>query len=79
MIPSSFSSVWIIWHVKAITSALSGAQPSKKAAPQPGEDGKHRSSSPLLPGLASVVLRVWWKMVFMPCKNVVIADNLPNS
>lgn len=32
-----------VWHGKAVTSALSGAQPSQKAAPQPGGD---RNNSP---------------------------------
>lgn len=37
-----------VWQGKAVTSALSGAQPSQKAAPWPGE------------GQAAVA---WWKMV----------------
>ena len=46
------SSLWIIWHVSVVTSALSGAQPSKKTAPQPEEGRKHCSSSP--PGRAGI-------------------------
>lgn len=44
--PRQLSSVWIMRHVKAVKSALSGAQPSKQAAPRPRNDRKHRSSCP---------------------------------
>lgn len=55
-----------VWYGKAVLSALSGAQPSQKAVPQPREDRKHLSCSSQ-EGQASVV---WCKMVFMPCRNV---------
>lgn len=66
------------WHGKAVTSALPGAQPSQKAAPQPGENRKHLSCSPQ-EGLLSAAPGVWWKMFFIPCKNVAGEPAVPSA